>query len=216
MTQPAMSEERLSRLEALVLIPNILFVGIVVLYLISAQSGRRQVAPLVQGERTTEERIAQLERSLERQPGNIQGAVELAKLYQRVGEFPWSYDALRDAERQGNREPRWRLMLGLAYLELGKNQDSVRVLKRADKDCRSGRTACDANVTAKLRIFTHLAHMLQKRGIRSTTHPHAAEKALLEILKPVEVDPNKMRPKAPAGPESPEKKAPAASPREPG
>lgn len=215
MTQPAMPEERPSRLEALVLFPNLVFVGIVVLYLVSAQAGRKQVAPLVQGERTTEARIAQLERALERQPGNIQGAVELAKLYQRVGEFPWSYDALKDAERQGDQQPRWRLMLGLAYLELGKNQDAVRVLGEADKACRASKT-CDANVAAKLRIFTHLAHVYQKRGIRSTTQPHAAEKALLEILKPVEVDPNKMRPKAPAGPESPGKKAPAGDKPKPG
>ena len=186
------------RIEALVLIPNLVFVGIVVLYLIAVQGGGKRVAPLVQGAKATEARIAALERSLEREPRNVESAIELAQLYQQVGEFPWSYNALLTAEQQGSREPRWRLMLGLAYLEMGKNDDAIRVLSQTRSGCTKRPGTCDQNLVAKLRIFGRLARMFQKRGIDSSRHSAAAEKVLHEILKPVEVDPAKMRPKAPA------------------
>lgn len=199
------------RLEALVLFPNLVFVGIVVLYLVAAQAGGQRVAPLVQGEKSTEVRIAQLERFLERDPGDTRTAIELARLYQTVGEFPWSYNALLAAERTGSMEPSWRLMLGLAFLELGKNDDSIRVLDGTLRGCRGQQGACSQNVTLKLGMFLRLARTFRERGIDSRQHREAAEKALYEILKPVDVDPDKMRPKAPVpaekGQERPQKPA---------
>jgi len=201
------------RIEGLVLIPNLIFVGFVVLYLVSLQANGKQVAPLVQGERSTEARIAELERQLGREPGSMGDALELARLYQQVGEFPWSYRALLDAEREGSDKPRWRMMLGLAYLELGKNDDAIRVLGSVDARCRKDAKLCDFNLRTKLSIFDQLAQTFKKRGIDSRKHHRAAEKALHEILKPVEVDPDKMRPKAPASPRpapaGAKKKAPA-------
>ena len=184
------------------LVPNLIFVAIVVLYLVSLQSGQR-VAPLVQGEKTTEDRIAELERLIRRDPGNTRGAIELARLYQTVGEFPWSYNALLNVEKRGSREPSLRLILGLAFLELGKNDDAIRVLKRTLGTCRGKPGSCGYNVTVKLKIFNLLARTFRQRGIDCRRHHAAAAKALHEILKPVKVDPDKMRPKAPAPAEEP-------------
>jgi hypothetical protein len=193
------------RIEAMVLIPNLILVGLVVLYLVSVQAVGRRPGPLVAGKESTKARIAELELLLERQPNNLSKAIELAKLYKDVGEFPWSYNALLTAEQQGDQNPRWRLMLGLAFLEIGKNSDGRRVLERALERCK-GHGLCDANVMGKLGIFAKLAQLLHKRGIDTRKHPEAAERTLREILKPVEVDPNKMRPKAPATPQPESKK----------
>jgi cytochrome c-type biogenesis protein CcmH/NrfG len=219
-SQPRDPKPRLSsRLEAWVVIPNLLLVAVVVLYFVMTRApGGTQVAPLVEGERSTEQRIRLLERQLARNPGNTEQALELARLYQRVGEYPWSYDALRNAEAHGVDEPRWLMTLALAYLDLGKNKDAIRVLNRAKRRCPAkpgavaaggdaSRETCDANLKLKLEIFGKLARIFEKRGIHSGKHYEAAEKALREILKPVEVDPDKMRPKAPVTPVTPEKAA---------
>jgi tetratricopeptide (TPR) repeat protein len=210
-SSPNDPKPRLGRkLEALALIPNLVLVGVVVLYFVMTRAGGTQVTPLIEGEKSTEQRIQQLELQLARNPGNTEQALELARLYQRVGEYPWSYDALRNAEARGNRDPRWLISLGLAYLDLGKNKDALRVLGRAKEECPEkpkaaaaggGGTTCDANLKLKLEIFSKLARIFEKRGIHSGKHYEAAEKALREILKPVEVDPDKMRPKAPTTPQ---------------
>lgn len=200
-----------SKLEAAVLFPNLLLVAVVVLCFVAYKGAPPRVAPLVETDTKTTRRIHQLELSLERQPANISSVIELAKLYREAGEFPWSYQALKNAERSGgDREPSWQLMLGLAFLELGKNKDAVRVLDSALERC--GRTRCASNTQVKLEIFTQVARIFLKRRIDARMHNRAAEKVLHEILKPVGVDPEKMRPKAPASPEPPES-APPAKPK---
>jgi len=204
MTDPAgASEPRRSllptRLEAIVLLPNLALVAFVVLYLVTQQSSTERVAPLVEGDRALTDRIAQLEQSLQREPSNISSAVELARLYREVGEFPWSYSALRNAEREGKPDPSWRLLLGLAYLELGKNKDANRVLEQSLRRCEQP-PRCASNVKARLEIFARVARLFEERKIDARKHNAAAEKAMHEVLKPVEVDPDKMRPKGPAAP----------------
>jgi hypothetical protein len=187
-------------------IPNLVFIGFVGICLINAWATAKQVQPLVQADHATASRIAQLELWLQRHPSNMAHTLELARLYQEVGEFPWSYHALLTAEKTWSKDPVWRLLLGLAYLDLGKNDDSVRVLKQAKQRCKE--TSCTYNIRTKLDIFTRLAELFIERKIDSRKHSIAAERALREILKPVEVDPDKMRPKAPATPEATDPKKP--------
>jgi len=188
------------RLERAVLVSNLIFLGIaaVLLVLTGLGSGTR-VEPLVGTDTRTSSRMEQLERALQRDPGNVAGAVELARLYGEAGEFPWSYDALRTAEQTGTLEPSWRLRLGLAYLEIGKSADGLRLLKEAKARCAAD-PACPAPVRVKLDLFTRVAQLYVDRGIDARRHRVAAEKALREVLKPVTVDPAKMRPKGPAAP----------------
>jgi hypothetical protein len=186
------------RLEAVVLIANLVFVGIVVLYLLAVKVGSGRVQPLVEADAQTAQRIRDLELALQRNPGNYTQALELARLYQDVGEFPWSYDALRKAEQGGGLDSAFRLRLGLAYVELGKNEDGLRVLKAAADRCH--REECFADVRVKLDVFSQVATLFVDRRIDSRKQLIEAEAALREILKPVQVDLAKMRPKAPALP----------------
>jgi hypothetical protein len=189
-----------TRLETIVILPNLALLAFVILYVVTHGTAGTRVEQLVVGDKGTTARIAELELALRRQPRNISSAIELARLYREAGEFPWSYNALRNAEKTGKHDPAWKLMLGLAYLELGKNDDGVRVLDATLKECT--RQACSAATRAKLEIFARIGHLLEERGIDARSHNKAAEKALHEVLKPVEVNPEMMRPKAPADPKS--------------
>lgn len=192
--------KRLGQLENAIWIPNWVLIGFVAIYLIIAWATAKRVQSLVEADPKTTSRIAHLELLLQRYPTDMAHTLELARLYQDVGEFPWSYHALLTAEKTWSKDPVWRLLLGLAYLDLGKNDDSLRVLKQAKERCKE--TSCSSNIRTKLDIFTRLAELFIERKIDSRKHAIAAERALREILKPVEVDPDKMRPKAPATPEA--------------
>ena len=208
---PVEKEPASKRLEALVLVPNLVLVALIGFYLVVMQARDDGPAPLVEGDRRTEAQIAQLELELLREPTDVSKAVQLARLYRQVGEFPWSYNALLAAERQGSQQPRWRLMLALAFLELGKNEDAKRVLSWTGETCRRQPARCDANLRAKVVLFSQLVTRYIEQGIDSRRHPEKAERALKEVLKPVQVDPDKMRPKAPVGPEP--ASAPAREPK---
>jgi hypothetical protein len=198
-----------ARLEVMILVVNLVFLAFVVLYLVSSGIAPTPVKPLVQADTRTTARIHELELTLQRDPNNVKSALELARIYQDAGEFPWSYDALRAAEASGDPDPAWRLRLGLAYIELGKNDDGLRVLRDAERRCAS-RKSCPADVRVKLELFGRVAALLQERRIDTRRQRAAAEKALHEVLKPVQVDPAKMRPKGPATPPAPP--APPAPP----
>jgi tetratricopeptide (TPR) repeat protein len=199
-----MSGERkgLSTFQILILVGNLAFVAIVVLYFVISGVGRKEVKPLVEASPKTQQRISELEQLLARDPGNVGSAVELARLYRDVGEFPWSYDALKNAERSGNEDPAWRIKLGLAYLEIGKNDDGLRILKAARERCYRATPKCRQDLLTKLDIFHRLAEIFVERKIDSRKHLVAVNKAFQEVLKPVSADPAKIRPKAPAVPPS--------------
>jgi len=203
MTEQAGQQDRgagRARLHALVLVANIVFVVILVLYGALVGVGPRQVMPVVNADSKTAKQITNLELALQRDPSSVGYALELARLYQDLGEFPWSYDALRSAERRSNLEPAWQLKFGLAYLELAKNDDALRVMKAGHARCQSKAARCPADVSVKLELFSRVAQIFVDRRIDSRSQRIPAEKALREVLKPVEVDPDKMRPKAPAPP----------------
>ncbi len=201
-------KKRFGRLEAMILIPNLILLGIVLLYL-GATSKHDDMAPAVDTDPKTKAAILRLEDALMKDPANLSKALRLARLYREAGEFPWSYNALLNAERQGKyREPKWQLKLGLAYLEIGKNKDAARVLEAAHKSC--GAKKCAPPVQVKLKIFRDVAKIFVKRKINAARNPKAAHHALRQVLKPVSVDPEKMRSKGPLQPEkgAPEKAAP--------
>ncbi len=203
------AKKRFGRLEAMILIPNLVLLGVVLLYLGASGTKEDHVAPAVEGADPRIQRlIASLEDSLMRDPADLSKALKLARLYREVGEFPWSYNALLNAERQNKyRAPKWQLRLGLAYLEIGKNKDALRVLEKAHNGC--GTTKCAPPLRIKLGLFTRLAKIFVKRKINPARNPRAANNALRQVLKPVKVDPEQMRSK---GPMEPTKTAPEKAP----
>ena len=166
----------------------------------SGARGRLAIRPV------TAARISELEAALIDNPGDMSRAIELARIYTDIGEFPWSYNALKNAEKRGNDDPTWQLKLGLAYLELSKNDDGLRILNTALEKC--GVTKCPANTRVKLDLFSRVARIFVERKIDSRKDRVAADKALQEVFKPVKADPDKMRLKAPAETEA-EEEAPA-------
>jgi hypothetical protein len=204
-------EGRRHRTEAIVLIANLVLVGFVLVYLAVTRVGRERVTPLVESDPQTAARIALLEQSLAKDPGNLLGALELSRLYEEAGEFPWSYDALKSVEQKGGDDPTFRIQLGLAYLELGKNKDSVRIFESTLERC--GIVKCPSNAQVKLELFGRVAKIFLAKKIDARRQRVEAEKALREVLRPVEVDPEKMRAKAPVAPGAPEPApAPAKTP----
>ena len=210
-TEPRPPKKRFGKLEAMILIPNLVLLGIVLLYLGATSTNKSDdVAPAINADPQTRKLIAYLEDELLRDPSNLRKALKLARLYREAGEFPWSYNALLNAERQNKtRGPAWQLKLGLAYLEIGKNKDALRVMETAYKAC--GTTKCPPPVKVKLGLFTRLARVFLKRKIHPVRNPRAAHNALREVLKPVTVDHEKMRSKGPLEPEQPA--APEAKPK---
>lgn len=199
--QPAKpAKKRFGRLEAMILIPNLIIVGVVLLYLAASSMKKEKVEEAVEADPRTKALIASLEDSLMRDPANLANALKLARLYREVGELPWSYNALLNAERQRKyREPKWQFRLGLAYLEIGKNKDALRVLETAHNGCST--TRCAPPLKVKLGLFTRLAKIFVKRKINPVRNPRAADDALRKVLRPVKVDPEKMRSKGPLEPE---------------
>lgn len=208
----APKKRKFGKMEALILIPNLLIIGGILFYLAATSADDEPVEPLVDADPQTAAQIAQLEAALVNNPGDLGRAIRLSKLYSDVGEFPFSYSALKNAEKRAGNDPALRIKLGLAYLELGKNNDGLRVMEAAIAGCRVD--SCDANVRVKLGLFARVARIFKERGIDSRKEPRAADKALKEVFKPVKADPEKMRPKAPAAPEGeePAKDAPAKDP----
>ena len=124
-------------------VPNVILLALVVLYFVFTRGSGPAVQPLVTTDQRTAAKIERLESRVTREPTKASGsALELSKLYARVGEFPWSVDVLRSAERSGDRAPVWRMKLGLAYLELGKNLDGLRLLKETRQRCDKEPASC--------------------------------------------------------------------------
>ena len=198
-TQPGEPRRRFGKMEAAILIPNLVIIGGILFYLVATTIDEERVDPLVEADPDTAARISELEAALIDNPGDMSRAIELARIYTDMGEYPWSYNALKNAEARGNNDPAWQLKLGLAYLELGKNEDGLRVLTSALEDC--GVTKCTHNTRVKLDLFSRVARIFVERKIDGRKDRVAADKAVKEVFKPVKADPEKMRLKAPVEPE---------------
>ena len=177
-------------LEAYVWVPNLLLLlGLVLIGLVGG-GGRHQVGPLVATNRSTTELIQQLERRLARNPADGAASIELAQLYQRAGELPFSFEALRSAERRAGENLTFQMKLGMAYLELGKNGDGRRVLREALRRCdlrpKAGRR-CGVALRARLSIFLQVADLMVERNINARLQPEAVAKVFDSVLKHVKL-----------------------------
>lgn len=168
------------------LLPNIVSLCLMGLFLLgTALSGTRRVERLVTADDATTRRIHELERAVTLGgPQASWAALELARLYRRAGAFPWSYEALRQAESHGPREPAYRLELGLAYVELGRNADGERVIKGALAGCVS--PGCTSAVRARLALFERVATLMREREIDARYEIVRADEVFREVLKPAE------------------------------
>lgn len=210
-TQPgAPRRRRFGKMEAAILIPNLLIIGGILFYLAATNVDQEHVERLVEADPITAARISELEAALLDRPGDMSVAIELSRLYTEMGEFPWSYNALKNAEERSDTDPRWRLRLGVAYMELGKNDDGLRVMTTALNSCEV--TKCTPNTRAKLQLFSRVAKIFKERNIDSRKDRISADKAFNEVFKPVKVDPEKMRPKGPATVEEEQEKEKASAP----
>ena len=202
---------RFGKMEAAILIPNLVIIGGILFYLAATNVDQEKVEPLVEADPVTAARISELEAALLAHPGDMSIAIELARIYTDMGEYPWSYNALKNAEERGGDDPAWRLKLALAYLELGKNDDSLRIMKETLATCDE--TKCQPNTRVKLQLFTRVARLFVERNIDARKDRISSEKALHEVFMPVKADPEKMRPKGPAAPEQEEEKVATQEPK---
>ena len=171
-------------IEAAVLIPNLLLLLVVVLYLLTTKVGPDRVQALVVADSKTTAQIRSLERQLARNPRDLSASFQLAHLYMRAGQLPFSYDALRGAEQDGSRLPSFRMMLGMAYVEIGKNADGQRVLHEALEGCTLRH--CRPDVEARLSILSQVVDLIVERRINARIHPEKAAKIFGEVLKKVD------------------------------
>jgi len=172
-----------SGIDVAIFLPNVILIGIVLLVIGIFAFGRERVLPLVATDRKTAAQIERLEREVSRKPTGT-GVFKLARLYQRAGETPWSYDALRTAEQRGGDDPRWRIKLALAYLEIGKNRDGRRVLRESIAACKVRR--CGAGERARLEIFLEIAERFVAQKIDARRNVREANAVLDKVLKRVD------------------------------
>lgn len=170
--------------EGTIWVPNILLLMTFVLYLLIAQLGVNRIQPLVVTDANTTQRIKELERKLALAPHQSDVVIELSRLYAKAGESTLSYDALRDAEQNGARDPRFKMRLAMAYLELAKNSDGQRVMQVALESCDL--TRCPPALRARLSIFSQVADIYVERNIDTRRDPHLAAKVFGEVVRKME------------------------------
>jgi len=140
------------------------------------------VSPLLGGvEAATLRRLDRLEEQLRREPGDVTTATEVGRIWQSLGQPPWSYTALRAAERRSNGDAESLLALGAAYLDLGELRDSRRALQGARRKC--ARPACAEPVDLKITILTTLTDNLVKDGIVPRRDLYFTERAFRKLLR---------------------------------
>jgi hypothetical protein len=185
------SSRRTSRLfgraGALIIIPNVLLLGGIVAYTMYSRYGAGEQRPVAGEQSPLKKRIAALEEALERDPLDGYRSLELARLYRDAGEFHWSYDALRAAEKRGRMDRQWRLKLGVAYLELGKNDDGVRVLSALQSECKD--PDCSQSLAVRIDIFNRVAQRFKEQRIDARADHTAVDRVMKTILKPAQIDP---------------------------
>jgi len=177
-------KRRFRRVEAMILIPNLVLLGILGVYLLGKglKGKETEVRPLVNANKKKSSRIATLEQLLRDNPADLGSAIALSKLYEEAGELPWSYDALRAAEKRSTVEPRLRLRLGLAYLQLGKNKDGMRVLRELIAHC--DKESCRSHIESRAKIYRQVARLFLERDIDARVDHRGADKVMREVIKP--------------------------------
>lgn len=145
---------------------------------------RDGVGPLVVTDASTAGRIRELERVLQRSPGDWGSYVGLARLYDRAGAQAFSYDTLRSFESRVPELARSRVGLALAYVEIGRNQDGLRVVRRSLRDCAANRK-CSVGDRARFEIVEQFVERLNQQRIDARQRPADVARVWRSVLKPV-------------------------------
>ena len=174
--------ERPERIERIADTANITGILVTPLLLVLLWPANGPVSALLRGaEPNTQRRLAVLEEQLRREPGDVRTATEVGRLWQSLGQPPWSYTALREAERKGPGDAESLLALGAAYLDLGELDDSRRALKGARHAC--SRRSCAEPVDIKISLLTTLTDNLVKQGIEPRRDLAFTERAFRKVLR---------------------------------
>lgn len=134
----------------------------------------RQVDP------TTRQRLLALEGDLRRQPGDVRLAMEVGRLWQALGQPPWSYTALRAAERHGPSDAGSRLALAAAYLDLGELDDSRRNLAAAREACGK---QCPEPMSVKISLLVQFTDTLVREDIDPREELAFTERAFRKLVR---------------------------------
>jgi len=129
---------------------------------------------------TTRQRLDALEEDLRRQPGDVRLATEVGRLWQALGQPPWSYTALRAAERHGPSDAGSCLALAAAYLDLGELDDSRRALAAAERAC--GRR-CPEPLDVKISLLVKFTDTLVREGIDPRQELAFTERAFRKLVR---------------------------------
>jgi len=170
------------RLASIVRPTNVFSLCVVPLILLLVWPQNGPVTPLVLGAGPeTLRRIGTLEEELRRRPGDVLAATEIGRIWQSVGQLPWAYSALYEAERDGPKDAASRLRLAAAYLDLGELDDCRRNLAAAREACK--RSPCAEPVSFKLSLFTRLTDNLVRDGIVPRRDLAYLEQAYLKLIR---------------------------------
>ena len=128
----------------------------------------------------TRSRLDALEEELRRDPGDVLRATEVGRIWQSLGQPPWSYTALRAAERLGPRDASARLALGAAYLDLGELDDARRLLDAARRLCVKD---CPQPLDVKISLLIRFTDDLVREQIDPRRDLSFTERAFRKIVR---------------------------------
>lgn len=175
----------------LLLLMNVVFLFFGAFFVFVQHSRINPITPTRPYDVKQEHIIERLEQQWQQHPMHWGYGLDVARAYRDAGEIEWSYDALHRLEQSMTHfDAAFRLSLGLGYLGIGRNGDAVRVLNATLQACN--RVSCPMDLRTKLSIFSNLARTFLDRSIQAQMHPVTADQTLKELLRPVEVSPEKL------------------------
>lgn len=134
--------------------------------------------PAVEGDQADLDRLAQLEDALQRNPGDIQAAVELARAYLQVEQPGWALVALAPHRERG--VPEVHQVAAFAYATLLLPAEALREAEAGLLACE--RTRCPDPSRIRLDYLAELMRRLVRAGVDPRRDPLAARRAVAEAL----------------------------------
>lgn len=134
--------------------------------------------PAVEGDQADLDRLAQLEDALQRNPGDPQAAVELARAYLQVDQPAWALIALGPHRDRG--VPEVHQVAAFAYATLLLPAEALREAEAGLSACE--RTSCPDPSRIRLGYLAELMRRLVRAGLDPRRDPLAAKRAVAEAL----------------------------------
>jgi hypothetical protein len=179
---PAADAPAQPRLEPIVGAANVATLSVVPLLAILCWPLYGPVTPLLpSADAAVLRRLDVLEEDLRRDPGDVLAATEVGRLWQSLGQPPWSWTALHAAELHGATDAESRLELCAAYLDIGELVDARRTLAQAERACRP--PDCAESLQIKISLFTRLTDTMVKEGIDPRRDLAFTERVLRRLLR---------------------------------